>query len=499
MATKNQSSSILRPVLDLHRGGMSVWISEQNKPRRTNYSLPHDDLSWESHDEIAEWFVQSIAQSRLGATEIELLLPRSSVCLHLLELPRTDDSHLKGMIQIHIETLYGERSSTIAFDYSPFELVMGSEGQRFVLLATIPRALLDSIQRLCQAANLILRRIQIRDLTVNLAFSDDPMHINFFAWVDDHNRTIGIAVGNHVIQTISIPITSQLPVIDVFRGYERRLLQSLPNGCREFEIGQRLAFVTVSDPAQQQLTSEWTKSVGLQLQPISSPGELSQVVPSLSSRTTHVIDFCNPFQTTPARSLRRPAMMVAVLALLGVASFFVHRYVSRAAWEVQLSNLKSQIEETRFEVDTLSELVQQFELAKHWRDSRVHWGRELSLVSKQLSTTKNTYLYGLQMDSFDGERLPIIRMDGRATSVPDAMKWNRQLSRLNNRYSIQPQSLDSGVTDPDYPTQFRVEVQLNQKDTTASDTSTQAMHGGGKPLESGSTHLPTDESEGFSL
>ncbi len=79
-----------------------------------------------------------------------MLVPRSAVCLHLLELPSTDDNHLRGMIQIQIESLYGERADTIAYDYSPLRWAMEPEGQRFVLLATIPRALLDSIQRLCQ-------------------------------------------------------------------------------------------------------------------------------------------------------------------------------------------------------------------------------------------------------------------------------------------------------------------------------------------------------------
>ncbi len=240
MANKNQMSNPLRAVLDLHRDGMSVWGGEKSKRRRMDYSLPHDDLTWEKHDEIANWFVDSITQSQIGATEVDVLVPRSAVCLHLLELPSTDDNHLKGMIQIQIESLYGERADTIAYDYSPLRWNMEPEGQRFVLLATIPRALLDSIQRLCQAADLILTRILVRDLVVNLAVSDNPSQINFFAWLDDHHRTMGIAVGNQVIQTISIPNTSQLPVKDVFRGYERRLLQSLPNGCRELEIGQRL-------------------------------------------------------------------------------------------------------------------------------------------------------------------------------------------------------------------------------------------------------------------
>lgn len=470
LSSKNSSqcnsTSGERSVLDLSRSGLSIWTNEQGKTRNLNFSFPREGLSWESHDDVADWFVESMTEGRLISSAVEILLPRSAVCLHLLELPSTDELQLEGMVQIQVESLYGDRADSIAFDYSPLDWSTKSGSSRFVLLATTPKKLLESLQQLCKDASLNLKRVLIRDLVLDYAMPHDE-HINFFVWMDDSSRMIGVALGNQVIQSISIPTNAPLPSAEVFRGYERRLLQSLPGEYRELDIGKRLLSISVSEPMEQHRISNWAKSIGLPDQRVLSTGEAYSLAQSKSLQSKrelqHTIDFQNPYHAKPAKSFRGPIIAAASIVLIGLGSLFAYRNAARANGEAILSGLQQQVEDLQAELDALAEPVKQHGLAQSWQANRVNWGNELVLISKQSSAAKNAYLYRLQMDSFDADRLPVVRMDGRATSVPDAMNWNRQLSKLNHRYSIQPQSLDSAITDPDYPTQFRVEAQLNRK------------------------------------
>ncbi len=467
-SSRCNSSLQERSVLDLSRNGLSIWTSERGETRSLSFSFPREDCSWENHADIADWFVKSIAETRLTSSTVELLLPRSAVCLHLLELPSTDDLQLEGMVQIQIESLYGDRADSIVFDYSPLDWSTKSGSSRYVLLATTPKKLLDSLQQLCKDAGLNLTRMLVRDLVLDYALPKDE-YINFFVWMDDHSRMIGIAIGNQVIQSIAIPVSAPLPSADVFRGYERRLLQSLPSEYRELDIGQRLVSISVSEPVEQQRISSWAKAVGLADPRVLSSGDaysLGQSASPLAKRELqHAIDFCNPYHAKPARSLRGPIIAAASIALIGIGSLLAYRHAARTNGEAILSGIQQQVSELQAELEELGEPIKQYQLTQNWQATRVNWGNELVLISKQSAAAKNAYLYRLQMDSFDADRLPVVRMDGRATSVPEAMNWNRQLSKLNDRYSIQPQSLDSAITDPDYPTQFRVEAQLNRKES----------------------------------
>ncbi len=145
----------------------------------------------------------------------------------------------------------------------------------------------------------------------------------------------------------------------------------------------------------------------------------------------------------------------AALVLLAFVILWGYRQQAESASKARLAFLKQRIESVESELASLESPLAQYEATRQWQSTRFDWASELSRLSHSLSVIQNAYLLRLQLDSADGERQARIRMEGRATSVAEATKWNRILSQSSDRYSLQPQSLDASVTDPDYPTQFR--------------------------------------------
>ncbi len=354
-----------------------------------------------------------------------------------------------------MESLYGEKAESTAFDFVPLKLPADSPSASLVLLATIPREFLTSMQHVCRLAGLEPHRVLFRDLISRAEWKTSDLRMHTFVWLDDQSRTMGLAIGKQVIRTLSIPMTDPLPSVDLFHGFERRLLQSLPASCREIPAGHRSAILSISEPLDGQVAIDWADSTGIEHHRLEDVCELYQ---EGLNDSTHCIDFLHTYPLLPKQRVKKSMVAAAALVLLAFVILWGYRQQAESASKARLAFLKQRIESVESELASLESPLAQYEATRQWQSTRFDWASELSRLSHSLSVIQNAYLLRLQLDSADGERQARIRMEGRATSVAEATKWNRILSQSSDRYSLQPQSLDASVTDPDYPTQFRVEA-----------------------------------------
>ncbi len=104
--------------IELHRDGMTLWESGTTPSARHLALWESHDLSWESPEGLAEWFQHTIREYRWKGS-VDLLLPRSLVNLHLLDLPFASSDRLRSILPLQMESLYGEKAENTLFDYAP--------------------------------------------------------------------------------------------------------------------------------------------------------------------------------------------------------------------------------------------------------------------------------------------------------------------------------------------------------------------------------------------
>ncbi len=325
-------------------------------------------------------------------------------------------------------------------------------------MATIPKGLLTSLQNVCRLSGLEPHRVLFRDMISRPEWKTTDARMHTFVWLDDQSRTMGLAIGGQVIRTLTIPMTEPLPSIALLHGFERRLLQSLPVCCREVPRGHRSAILSLSEPPYAHEAIAWTESTGMEHQRVEDIGDLYHEESLGLDGSVHRIDFLHTHPPLKKPRLKGSLVAQTALALLAVLILWGYRQHVESASRARLAFLKQRIESVESELASLETPLARYEATRQWQRTRLDWAAELSRLSHSLSVIQNAYLLRLQLDSADGERHARIRMEGRATSVAEATKWNRILSQSSDRYSLQPQSLDASVTDPDYPTQFRVEA-----------------------------------------
>ncbi len=189
---------------------MTLWESGTTTFARHLVRWESQELSWEDPEGLAEWFQHAIREHGWKDT-VDLLAPRSLVNLHLLDLPNASSDRLGSILPLQMESLYGEKAESTAFDFVPLKLPADSPSASLVLLATIPREFLTSMQHVCRLAGLEPHRVLFRDLISRAEWKTSDLRMHTFVWLDDQSRTMGLAIGKQVIRTLSIPMTDPSP------------------------------------------------------------------------------------------------------------------------------------------------------------------------------------------------------------------------------------------------------------------------------------------------
>lgn len=462
MSRSNNPNQSNTPVLiDMQRYSVSITKWNQNEESKSiKYSWKEPSNPWTDPALISDWLDSLLEQEQIKDCEIAISLPRSLIGLHVLELPKVDDERLADLVGLHLEQSYHDKAHAITYDLA--KLTHDNRNRELVLLGTLSTSLLSSIHAVCNKRALTLIRVGCMDFVAPefpASSYDANAAIRSLVTIHGDHVCVSVVQGPHILQSQSVPMDDSEPNAKMLLGRLRLLEAALPE---EIQKLPRLDGICLIDSdASIALSSQFAKQLGMRTITADLKKNFTR---SIDSAVTKSIDFVNYW--TPKRdrlAWKKIAVPAAILTSMA-AVFFGIQQIRLTRLNQELTSLQNELNSTEQKIADLAEYKEKWNQIQSWKSTKLSWGQELVQIAKQSARFENTYLHRIQFESPDSEQTPSIRLEGRSKTVGDAISWNRFETESESRYSLVPQTIETSVSDPKFPIQFRTEATLPQSE-----------------------------------
>lgn len=432
---------------------------------------PEDVAPAKSPQLAGEWLRQRIEKAGITSSNAIVSVPRRSVSLRLLELPHVQDDELAAVVSLQIESRPELASDGHVFDFLPIP-TSETAANRYVLLASVPKLVLDQINETLAAADLTIRASGVGELAVDsLSTRDRPgLTLNVLANYSKVEFVLSLAGTPVASHSTRMSDENSDEIAQSIPGIATRMIAALPSELSNNGLDQ----VNLLGPHGSTLEQSARESCTCPVQLLTTPcDEAVRTLALLTSvcRDGQTLNFQNPRRPIDPKLAQRQqwtryAAGVAVLA--GLIGYWVHDE------KAQLQNQLAQLQTSNYQQQELNDRGQTtlnaWQFVSDWQSSSVNWADEVHAFSEQLPEPGKSYLTRIQLEQPAGADVPVIRADGLAREPEVAMALNRKLMSIDGKYELQPHGIEPATRDSAFRSSFRVEAAIqNYPVSIASD------------------------------
>lgn len=458
--------SAARPwILEIQRG--AVLLSKMVL-QRTGYSLEKQvrlewesgDIPWDQEERVGGWLSEQLRAFGRVDGDLIVCLPRTWVCSRILEFPSVASDQLPSLVALQAESHFGDSWRDQEYDYVSLPVIPADRRQR-VLLLTVAKSNLASLRAVMKHAKLTPGMLTLGELADGYtSLLGRNMHrLNALTRTatfraDRLDVAIGYGDLSVLLQSLPYPSDSELQP-EMIQGMLNRMQASLPASLSELASQQDLLVVERGYAGDLERAEDLATLLQFDLVRRSR----QELIAGWATRSHRRIDFQNPNRPRGAGWLRK-GLLVATIAMLLAGAGMLYRQVqmTHAQREGELQSTLRQVKRLEEDLAVFSREEAALRIMDEWNSKKVDWHRELGRLVDRMGDEQTLYVSRLQMEVAEGEAIPVMRMDGQAKSAQRILDWNRSFLDAPDRYSVQPHGIEPTHLDPEFGSQFRLEI-----------------------------------------
>ena len=474
--------------------GVEADVSAGSARVRNCFDLVWPENIVPAEDPVAagQWLAESLKSAGVSASEALVVLPRESVVSRRLDLPNAPDEELPDLVRFQAATKSSTPLDRLALDYLPMPVEEESES-RHVLMMTVDDQLLQTIRQVLAAAELELKGVGISPIAVaelvtriEGEHSADPHQATLVVFQDSHRVEITILQQRHVVFTHQ----TQLVGSDDAGGIRASIVEinrasiALSQTQHDVEITEVcLVHAGDADPALEQALAE---RFGGQLHVLSvdrargvrtgksvDADRLASYAPPLGMLLSHdeatipAVNFISPRkrEESPDRTKLKLGLAAAGLLLASGVGYGMF-WSTMSDLDQRITAAKQEEAKLKDEVDAGEEDLELAASLGKWVDRSLDPLNEMDKLQVLGPGAAFMYLTDYEQAAALGTQrgtIATITGTGFATSREDVEEMQATLEQAG--YSVLPREIEPSNTDPDYPFQFTLELQIEQQET----------------------------------
>lgn len=419
------------------------------------YETWPDDFSPLAKPDVAgKWLRERIDEHGMDPkSAVVVSVPRRDTALRLIEIPAVKKDELEAIVKMQIQARSSVAIDDLYLDFLP-QPNLTADGNMHVLVVSVPRATVNVIQAVMEAAGLHVKMFGVGELALSaLEPTLDMQGTSLSALANRKKLELvltqdGVPVASHAapMREATAETTKSL------HSLVNRMLRSLPDSLKF----SGFSHISLLGPNAESLRESFAEYFDVPTQVIETPCldsvRLFALYQSLFTKPTY-LDFLHPRQSRVQRVQRvskRVLAMAAIAATLVVTASagWYHRtldaQIQRVA--VQKRKLERQLGRDVGVRDSLQQL-QGWESSAEWTDI---WGQ----FASQIPSAKHAYLTKLQW-THRPQSPPRIEIEGLARDAGSVLNIQRGL--LANNFQLDAPEIDH-ARDEKYTKSFRIKA-----------------------------------------
>jgi Tfp pilus assembly PilM family ATPase len=432
------------------------------------------------------WLRETLRKHGVTAKQAHVSLPREDAILRQLELPDAPDDELPLLVSFQASTRSTTPLDQLVLDYVPLPRRVGSP-QKDVMLASVPRTVVDPIRTTLAEAN-----IELSSLTIgSFALAELIVRGEALLRQPADQRSLLVHYDAHRLEVVLLgqhgPLSSHIvrpplddeghPVVSKAAADVSRVLVPAQPWLKDGGVDR---IWLLGDPKlwpglDKALSDRWGCSLerfnphvasllrGLDPSKLPEPTQFAHAIGlalSHSDRLTPAFDLLHPHQPKPQRDPRKLQLAVGSAAALLVIT------LSAAVIQLTLSSLDQRITEARKRDVDLNLLLKAgqptLDSAKtigDWSVRDVNQLKQIADLDGFMQGTERLYVSDYNFGPASGDAIAKLIAKGNAKERIDWEQLRRRLVDAKT-YRVTPKELTQSNRDPDYPNRFELDADL---------------------------------------
>ena len=432
------------------------------------------------------WLREALRKHGVTAKQAIISLPREDAILRQLELPDAPDDELPLLVSFQASTRSTTPLDQLVLDYVLLPRRAGSP-QKDVLLASVPRTVVDPIRTTLAEAH-----IELTSLTIgSFALAELVVRGEALLRQPEGQRSLLVQCDANRLEVVLLgqrgPLSSHIvrppldeaghPVVAKAAADVSRVLVPAQPWLNDGRV-DRIWLLGDADGwpgLDKALSDRWGCSVerfnphiasllsGIDSSKLPDPAQFAHAIGlalSHCDRLSPAFDLLHPHQPKPQRDPRKLQLAVGTAAALLVIA------LSAAAIQLTLSSLDNRIAETKKREGDLNLLLKAgqptLDAAKTIEDWTIRDVNQLKLIADLdglMQGTERLYVSDYNFGPASGDALAKLIAKGNAKERIDWEQLRRRLVDAKT-YRVTPRVLTQSNRDPDYPNRFELDADL---------------------------------------
>ena len=465
----------------LHGVAATVSAGRVHVKRCFTLECPEEWDAEHQPKEAGSWLKDRLAELDVSPRHVHVMLRREETVMRRFEMPDASDEDLPELVRFQAVAKSALPIDQLLLDFLPLPRREGVP-TRDVLMATIPKAMANTIQAVLSAADLELTSLgagatSIAELAVRMDDQEaiDSSEMTMVVVRHPGRCEILFTQNRHLLfaHAASLIAEKELPalVTEVSRA-----LVALQGPQATLQV-DRVWVLSRSDDVALIEALEQRLGCGVQLL---DPFEIDAVAPpdhdlphnratvaSLVGRLVALVDpivpeinFLNPRRPAVVRDVRKARAIAAIAgALVLLAGVYGVRAFQLSAMDKSIESGQTALSRQKDELKVLEPDVQAMEAVETWVKRDVNWLDLTRDIADVMGGTERHYITRLRVDLGTGRLRPAVKADGFAKDRHDIETLYAEVVR-RKALEMQPKEISRSSTDQEYPYGFELDAEL---------------------------------------
>lgn len=441
-------------------------------------------------DAAGAWLKSICSRSQFSTSAVVISIPRRELSMRLLELPNIPDDELGPLITLQMESRMQAGGQPLHWDclYHPAQ---AADGQRYVMLATVPSSVIDLIMRSAQVAGWANPVLTSGDLLIpNLLRESDAVAETSAPWqlhIQCNRSKLELLLSHHGYPVAGY--ATAMPGGDDLRTEELSTAVNLIlSTAGRMLAGCPSVWRSESERLEACVSGRWAREISAQL---NSSGLLTSVLMAderkprclaiaasvaldsdkakrpngetdhLSSVCVNRLDFLSPRSISQKQGdRRRRGLRIAAIAagLFGTAAAGL--WMWHSSLQADLARLQTERQQLELFIQRGQAVVDKWSYVSRWQSTTLNAAVEIRNFAALLPARDRLILTRLQMENVVDSENNTLRIDGLAQDAEDVLEMNASILGQSEHYDLRPQGIEPAPVGSSFASQFRIEAAL---------------------------------------
>jgi hypothetical protein len=328
-----------------------------------------------------------------------------------------------------------------------------------VLAVTISKATLQGIRDVFRMVGYHVETMTVAELAVPQGANSNTNTLEFYASANQGSWDVVVGLAGHAIQIQSASMDT-IPSGNekILGGLINRLKTTVPASEKHKQCEVPVLVVNSEEANDCREILELATKLGYKTITCS---RTSAILRMTRRNSEHSINFETPLRAPDLKKISRHRWTkIGVIAASIAAAFVLVVYLFESSRSKALAQVRSEIKRLEKELAEIEPKRDSSRKIREWQSRTVNWATELTKLTQHFGTSRELYVSRAQMESREGDKSPTIRFDGQAHSANDVLQLNRDILSAPGKYAVQPLGIEPSFADPNFPSQFRLEVRV---------------------------------------